>query len=215
MMSEGYEREDMQGPWDEGEKLNLKYNGEEYQLPVEEVVTLAQKGMNYDKILRRAEAAEEELRAREGGESDGVSEEMLELLEDEQMQEAFGAAVAGEDVPGEAAEDAAREVSPEEPAVSTEEDEGLAGFLELVAKYPDIERLPEEAAALVRRGVPPLYAYELAQNHALEQENARLRQGIEAAAAAERNRQLAPSSAESLGQTEESDPFLSGFQKGY
>lgn len=36
----------------EGEELDVKYNGEEQKLTRDQVRTLAQKGMNYDKILK-------------------------------------------------------------------------------------------------------------------------------------------------------------------
>lgn len=195
--------------------LRLKYNGDEMDLPMDEVVTLAQKGMNYDKIYARAQRADEagahsealeKLAAASGMEPD----EYLEALENERFEDILGCAVTG--VPKEmekagAAEEAGGETSPGD-------DEALAGFIELVAKYPDLDALPEEAAALVRAGVPPLYAYEAAAGRQLAGENARLRAGLAAAGADARNRVTTPGSAESLGETADADPFLTGFQRG-
>ncbi len=176
----------------EQQTLRLKYNGEEMDLPVDEVVTLAQKGMNYDKVYARAQAAQDTREVRMIAQMAEVSgmepEEYLDKLEEQRFGDMLGGMASGE--------------AEELPA---DADRELEGFVEFVRKYPDIDELPAEAAALVRRGVPPLYAYEA-------YENARLRAGIAAREADWKNRENTPGSAGSLGETADSDPFLTGFR---
>lgn len=193
-----------------GQKVTLKYNGEERQLPLEEVIVLAQKGLNYDKVKARADGAGgRETQVLEAlGEQLGLPPgEAADLLEEVCLSMVAGE-LAGQGVP----EDLARQMAGTRLGVAAEdggdeeEKEGPGGFLELAEKYPDLTELPEEAGVLIEEGVPPLYAYEMAENRRLKEE-------MDALGAKEKNARQAPGSAASTGEGETQDPFLRGFAR--
>ena len=74
-------REKLRGfPKFEGETIPVKYNGERKDIPISEAITLAQKGMNYDKMLAR-QARESEAIGRLAERAGLSREEYLAMLE--------------------------------------------------------------------------------------------------------------------------------------
>ena len=208
-------------PGQQEPSYRVKFNHEERDVPVSELVALAQKGMNYDKVAASAQAVEqspEMLVMRQAIAQSGM--DAATFLE--QWQNGLDAAAVQQQVEaGMTPEAATRFVAMERQANEWRAAERAAqedarvrdGVMEFAAAYPDVKEFPPEVMELMERGVPPLYAY-----HSYENAQLRTRiQELETAAAAKeadrKNRTRAPGSAAGMADGEESDPFLAGMHE--
>lgn len=162
--------------------LTVKYHGKEQQIPMTEARTLAQKGMVFDDVSKKLDAALPafELMGRYA-QAAGVSVE--EYVDKARSQLDAGA-------PAPLGADRRRQ------------------FVELLTRYPDAVdgtgRLPDSVMAQVARGESPVHAYE---RYALEQ----YRMGEQARRTDQQNRASVPGSARGLGAALPADPFTAGW----
>lgn len=208
----------------DGEELHtIKYNGQELQLNAKDLVTLAQKGMNYDKMQARLDQAmaNPQLRAmqevlepyaRQAGMDVGSYVQYLQKSADDQAVQRM---VEG-GMPLEAAQrmyalEKENRALAEQRNREAQQQTQQNAFVPLLQKYPEVKTLDAGVQEEIRSGVPPLAAYE---KWLLAQENARLKAETAAAKVAEKNKQSAPGSAQSAGAGEEESGLWSGFSTG-
>ena len=171
------------------EKHRIKYNGEIFELTLDELKTAAQKGMNYDKVLDERDRLKT---SREFRILDAVSaaegltrEQYLDRLESgvgdpevaELILQGMPAALAKEHIrlKKSAETGSSSDVGGEEPNKSGEQlEKRLSDFKKL---YPEVTRLPDAVVEDIRSGTDIIIAYQ-------KYEINRLRN---AAAAAEQN----------------------------
>ena len=185
------------------EKHSIKYNGEIFELTLEELKTAAQKGMNYDKILDERDRLKTSrefkiLDARAAAE--GLTrEQYLDRLESgaESSEEAelislgMPLSLAKEHI---RLKNAVKETKPyaNEGEVDRNKDEELKKRLSEFKKlYPEITRLPDEVVEDIKSGTDIIIAYQKYEIGNLKR----------AAAAAERNLQNREKSVGSLSDT--------------
>lgn len=197
----------------------VKYNGVEQDLPVSELVTLAQKGMNYDKVAAQAREQGPEVQmvrqaiAQSGMDAQTFFDQWRQGLDAAAMQQQIDA--------GMTPEAAARFVAMERQANEQKAAERAAqedtrvreGVMEFAAAYPDVKEFPPEVMALMERGVPPLYAYHSFENAQLRTRIQELETATAASEADKKNRARAPGSAAGMADGEENDPFLAGMRE--
>lgn len=200
------------------EELKYKVNflGEEKELPVSELVTLSQKGMNYDHVkseletLREKAGQSEKLlgTAKQLAASSGTSvEDYLAMIAktaaDNQLRSQIDSGVP---------EHIARrlmELEQHENLRTAEdekrraEQERQAKYDELIKEYPGVHTLPDEVATAVANGARPLEAYRAYELEKLKTELATLKK-------AEENKQKSTGSLQSESPATPDD-FLTGF----
>ncbi len=203
-------------PVKEEPKYKVNFLGEEMELPVSELVTAAQKGMNYDHVkaeLDRLRAASEQNEAaREVMEqlarsSEMTVEEYAELcrntLEENKLREQLDRGIP---------EDAAKRLLEleekerlrgEEEVKQRDEARKQEAYSALIREYPDLTSLPDEVAAAIAEGESPLNAYRAYELRQLKAELAALKKTTE-------NRRKSTGSLQGDA-PEETDDFLMGF----
>lgn len=200
--------------------LKLKYLGREMELPQSEVVTLAQKGMNYDHLQSRLEQMEQSAEfaildryASMAGMSRGdylqflqQEAEKVELqpyvnkgMDEELAREYIGVRRKAEMMDG--LQRTIEQKMQEQEQKRQEVDRNLMAFIQ---KYPEVKEFPAAVLADIRRGMTPLEAY--AQHEAAE-----LRNRLAATTQNERNRSSHAGSAMGTAAGEDGDVFLQGF----
>ena len=217
----GHEPEQGEGAPQEGAEptYKVKYNGVEQDLPVSELVTLAQKGMNYDKVAAQAREQGPEVQmvrqaiAQSGMDAQTFFEQWRQGLDAAAMQQQIDAGMTPEAAARFVAMERQMQVQQAEERAATEEARVRAGVMDFVAAYPDVKEFPPEVMALMEQGVPPLYAYRSYENAQLRARVQELETGAAAKAADQRNRARAPGSAAGMAEGEESDPFLAGMRE--
>lgn len=210
------ENEGEPAPAEEEPKYKVNFLGEEMELPVSELVTAAQKGMNYDHVkseLDRLRASAEQNGAARAmmeqmARSSGMTvEEYTELckntLEESKLREQLDRGIP---------EDAAKRLLEleekerlrgEEEERQREEAQKREAYSELIREYPDLTSLPDEVAAAVAEGESPLNAYRAYELRQLKTELAALKKTAE-------NRRKSTGSLQGDA-PEETDDFLMGF----
>ena len=205
--------------------VKVKYNGEEKDVPMSEVVTLAQKGLNYDKLQQRYEALRnsEELQlvnefarqnnmsvaqyvkfAKEQQHSTLVQTELSAIMEkDPEIDPDIAKELAESRASAKASKEAQRA-----------HDEELQPWEEFVTSYPelgtDVKKLPEDVQAAIANGETPVHAMRLHELSEARKQNAELQKQLEAEKKNKQNKQASTGSAKSSGKAEK-DPFLDGF----
>lgn len=163
-------------PVTEPQRIKVKYNHEEKELTLEEAATLAQKGLNYDKIQEKLNALQSDPRlsfveelARE---NNMTTEQYLEAVKEHREQQRLNELIQ-QNIP----EDLAREIlenrkfreqlQTKEKAAQDQEKQ-QAQFNEFVQTFPDVkpEEVPKEVWDKFSQGVPLKYAY---MEHAYKQ----------------------------------------------
>ena len=205
-----------EAPSEEEPKYKVNFLGEEKELPVSELITAAQKGMNYDHVkseldgLREKSGQYEEARrlVEQMAEASGMTVEQYTQFCAQSLKDSRLKAQLDRGVP----EDVARrlmELEEKENLRSAEEERRRAelerqeAYAELVREYPDIKTLPDEVAQAVAAGERPLSAYRSYENRRLKNELAALRK-------AEENKLKSTGSLQGDA-PEEADDFLMGF----
>ena len=177
------------------EKHRIKYNGEILELTLDELKTAAQKGMNYDKVLRERDKLRSSrefsvLDARASAE--GLTrEQYLDKLEKGGENNGNTDPVSGGD-PRPKSDESVRSEKTEETGKTEKQGEELRKRLSEFKKlYPEVTRLPDDVVEDIKSGTDIVIAY---QKH----EISRLRN---AAAAAEQNSKNREKSVGSLADT--------------
>lgn len=194
------------------ERHRIVYNGEEKELTIEELSTLAQKGMNYDKVLSERDglrnSKEAALVAKLASGYGMTTEQYIAEVERQEMEQQLQAQME-QGLPREVAE---RLISLEQKEKERNERDILQQqeaaqkqqYLDFVAAYPDVKALPPEVVEAVAGGVPVSHAY-------MAYENKQLKQKL---GAYEKNKTNADKSTGSLkGElaNEDMDDFMRGF----
>lgn len=221
----------------------LKHLGEERKVSRDEVVQLAQKGLDYDRIRERWDGVKNDipkLRSYEKFLADLASSKggNIEALMDETMTQILmnRAKAKGEELSASAAAAQAVRMRMEngntrgyddevtEPGVSGTEGEagGKPDANEMVnrflAEYPTVraESIPKEVWDEVNRnGGDLLQAYRGYENKKLAEENKRLQKELESAKQQQKNKARSTGSTKSVGSAATVDPFDSGWDEAY
>ena len=217
LVEEGAHPENGETAAPDEQMFTLKYNGEEKQLPAHEVRTLAQKGMNYDKMLARLQEAQNSPEARvldEWARDAGMDRrQYMEYLQGARQEKFVKKLMQGKGY----SEEAARSVwqlqqentrLQNQQAKTRQQAAEAERYMPLARKYPSLKELPPEVGQAIREGVAPLRAYE---NYLQTRKLADMEQKLGGHTAAAKNRQSLPGSAAGWGSPEVRDPFLQGF----
>lgn len=198
------------------ESYTVRFNGEDVSLSFEDLVKNAQKGMNYDHVVKQRDdlrnSREMQLLDRFAKESGMTREQYLDGLEQMMEQRAVAAEVE-KGVPEEAAKQLVqyrkkeaeltrkqKELDDEKAKKDAREKE-IAAF---VKAYPDVKEFPKEVLDMVEAGENVLSAYRAYENKQLKAELAAARQNA-------KNRETVVGSMQGDGKGEEPDDFLAGF----
>ena len=228
---------------DQGESFLLKHLGEERKVSRDEVVQLAQKGLDYDRIRERWDGVKNDipkLRSYEKFLADLASSKggNIEALMDETMTQILinRAKAKGEELSASAAAAQAVRMRMEngntrgyddettEPGVSGTEGEpaGKPDANEMVnrflAEYPTVraESIPKEVWDEVNRnGGDLLQAYRGYENKKLAEENKRLQKELESAKQQQKNKARSTGSTKSVGSAATVDPFDAGWDDAF
>jgi hypothetical protein len=206
-------------PEAEEPRVKLRVNHQDLELPESELVTLAQKGMDYDRVKEQLTAAQNSREAqvlRRYAEQSGMPvEEYLNFLEGQARDKEVQKLVEGGMTPEAAGQflemkqrDEQRAAMEKQAAVEAQR---INSFAPLVEKYPDVaqqKQLPAEVWQLIAQGYEPLPAYE---HHLALKELASLKGQLAAKETDEKNRRTVPGSARGLAPEEEESLFMSGF----
>lgn len=221
----------------------LKHLGEERKVSRDEVVQLAQKGLDYDRIRERWDSVKNDipkLRSYEKFLAELASSRggNIEALMDETMTQILvnRAKAKGEELSASAAAAQAVRMRMEngntrgyddeatEPGVSGTEGEagGKPDANEMVnrflAEYPTVraESIPKEVWDEVNRnGGDLLQAYRGYENKKLAEENKRLQKELESAKQQQKNKARSTGSTKSVGSAATIDPFDSGWDEAF
>lgn len=163
----------------DGPKYKVKYNGKELELPVAELVTNAQKGMNYDHVKSELDALRQqtarshgllEQMAKAGGmELDDYLALCAKKLSDHRVEQ---------DIRNGVPEEAARRLQDAEQreAERRMEEADREGYRALARAYPDLKELPESVARAIAEGEHPLTAYRSYELETLKDELSSIKQ---------------------------------------
>lgn len=214
---------------DEESFIDIVYNGESKKLSKEETITLAQKGMNYDKVnenLQNLRNSKELQMLNRMAQESGLSPTDYLTKLDNFQKESFVNKVYAQlkerypDAPDNLLlENASNYVNQQVQARNEEqyrlqqmeqqkEEEFYSNQIELFTqKYPDVDlaKLPDEVLLNINKGIPLVAAYQ-------DYENSQLRKEIETLKLNNKNKTVSPGSLKGNQTAEnESDPFLQGF----
>ena len=215
-----------------GQTITVKYNGETKELTVEEAVTLAQKGLDYDKVrgerdeLRNGRA--HRILSEYARENNQSVEQYLQFLEDTQeakvlKREMDTLAKKHPDAPDDVLREMAelkiearkKETAAEaEAKKNREEAERQKPWADLLREYPEIKKaedLPEDVVADIRSGLSPVDAMRRHQIKEKDKEIAELKAKLEAKEKNQTNKKRAIGSTASDAHKGEKDAFLMGF----
>lgn len=199
--------------------LRIKYNGEEKDISMDEAKTLAQKGMNYDKILGERDQLADII-DRYAGAAGMTREQFMNHLEQNLADYSDGIDIAKlkEAYPG-ASEDILKEIARRDRTIKESErkereakekaDRETAEqkpWIDFFTRHPDVkaENLSEDLMSRVREGMTPTEAYLMLENEKLKADADIARQNKE-------NLDRAVGSAKGNGGKVKKDPFLEGF----
>lgn len=190
----------------------VKFYGQERELPVSELVRMAQKGMDYDNVRQRADAAAPVMALmQQYAAASGMSLEQYLNLARQGIAKAQAKPMIDKGMPeAEARElvalraDKARREAQERAAAQREAK--IGPYMQLLQAYPEIMKtgtLPQAVRERIDAGEPPLAAYRAYKLDELTAQMAAQRQ-------AQKNKAAAPGSAAGTG-AEKQDPFLAAF----
>jgi hypothetical protein len=219
-------------PNDSGHMIRVKYNGSEMELSREQAATLAQKGMNYDKVLEKLKAAEnsEEFMvldsyARQNGMTrqqyvKHLREKQAESLAESEMKEIKA---RYPELPDAAAKELAESrASIKQRAIEEklrqeqerEKNEQLRPWQEFAKAYPeakDFSSLPEDVRNDIANGEEPVSAMRKFELTEAKKEIETLKQQLATKEKNDRNKEKAIGSAASSSPEEPADAFMAGF----
>ena len=228
------ESEEVETPVEENEEptdsfsLNIRYNGQDQSLTREQATTLAQKGMNYDKVYEKLQAAQNnpvlkiiENNAKRAGMSlEDYANRMAQFQDSLNIQQiANDFKAKNPDVSDDVANQYANEVYKNQIAEMSRKDaekaqrdaeaEQNALVAEVQAfktRFPDvdIEKLPNEVIDDINSGTPLLQAY-------LSYENTQLRNKLANAETNSKNKSSSVGKVSAnVSAADDTDPFVAG-----
>ena len=204
--------------------FDLKYMGEIKTVGREEVVTLAQKGLNYDRVLGERDTAKAEVTRLQEYESflqelagpDNLSiEDLIDSTRAEVLakKEGLDPAVALQriklDRDKRAFEAQKSKEQADQRAKQAEEERQQEDFKRFVQAYPGVKAqdIPAEVWEKVRGGVPLVTAYAQHENKQLREENEALKAKVETAEQNKKNKERSTGSQSSAGKSSKKDIF--------
>lgn len=204
--------------------FDLKYMGEIKTVGREEVVTLAQKGLNYDRILGERDTAKAEVSRLQEYENflqelagpDNLSiEDLIDSTRAEVLakKEGLDPAVALQriklDRDRRAFEAQKSKEQADQRAKQAEEERQQEDFKRFVQAYPGVKAqdIPAEVWEKVRGGVPLVTAYAQHENKQLREENEALKAKVETAEQNKKNKERSTGSQSSAGKSSKRDIF--------
>ena len=215
--------------------IKVKYNHEEREIGLDEAATLAQKGLNYDKLEERLRGYEatnvksENLAKMLGY---GSTDEMLEAarenainrrikaLEEEGNSPSMARFLVEQEMAKAATPPAPQQPAPQEPptpaqpSTPTIPPERKAELDRFVKLYPGVTKLPDEVVKANREGVDLSVAYERFLGKSAQNELKILKQN-QAAAAKAPVKGVSGKAAVAQKDSLENDPVLKGFNSSY
>lgn len=194
----------------------VKYYGEEQEMTVSQLVAAAQKGMDYDNVRTKLEAAQNdparEFLARVAKESGMEPDEYLQYAKQQLQTQAVQPLLDKGFSEGEAKELLlAREQKASMEAAQAAErqkQKELEPWMALRMEYPELTQLAPQVVERIVKGESPIAAMRAFE---LEQ----LRAQLAAQKANEKNKYTTPGSASGLGGKDKQDPFTQGFAAGF
>lgn len=197
-------------------KYKVKYYGEEQEMTVSQLVAAAQKGMDYDNVRTKLDAAQndparklvESLAAQNGMD---VQEYLMAAQQGMQSQQTQPLVEQGmsEELAREVLEERAHKASIQAALDAQEKQKAdLEPWMELRREYPQMTQIAPQVAKRIAQGESPIAAM---RGYELEQ----LRAQMAAQKAADKNKQTTPGSASGLGGNDKNDPFEQGFNAGF
>lgn len=160
-------------PQEETQKIKIKYNHEEKELTLEEATLLAQKGMNYDKLLTRLDEYHNNPALQylnNLAEKNGTTtEELVQYWKQQEEQQMINELVQ-KNIPEEYAREMIENRKFREQQLSEKKQNEAAAKVkeqreqelqEFINTFPDVkaEDIPEEVVDMVQGGTPLKYAY--------------------------------------------------------
>lgn len=202
--------------------FDLKYMGEIKTVGREEVVTLAQKGLNYDRILGERDTAKAEVSRLQEYENflqelagpDNLSiEDLIDSTRAEVLaqKEGIDPAVALQRIKLDrdklAFETQKSQEQAEQRAKQAAEERQQEDFRKFVRAYPGVKAqdIPAEVWQKVRDGIPLVTAYSQHENKMLREENAALKAKVETAEQNKKNEERSTGSQSSAGKSSKKD----------
>ena len=213
------------------ETIRIKYNGKEQDITLEQAVELAQKGMNYDKVLNernglRVDARASELIRRLADESGMDIEKYVAFVEDQQKTMLLQREIEAinekyPDMPQEAVRELAKSRAAEKErknaetaaARKKEQDEAARKpWMDFLREFPEYkDELPNDVVAYIEKGSSPVEAmlrFKLDEQEAKYKE---LEQKLNVQAQNEKTKKQSVGSVESTATKPATDAFLAGF----
>lgn len=214
------------------DSFELVYNGERLNRSREEVITLAQKGLNYDHGVERArregaamhQKTIDELSRiadRMGQSTDGllvwVEQQMHRNAVDELVDTGLSQATAEELVELREEKRAQQAQQQREQQKSEAQADTLKPWKEFWSKYPkeaaeyQEKGAPQAFVEAVNNGTHPVAAQAMVENANLKELVKQLQANVEALRQGQTNKKAAPTAVGSFGGKKEEDPFMRGF----
>jgi len=168
---------------EEPQKIKIKYNHEEREIPVDEAQALVQKGMNYEKAVERArQEAKDAFIAEQGyvwnGNPITTEADYKNALQEQELMQKYQNQNLPEEVISELIEGRKfREQLQSETKTKQEEEKANADFQEFFGFFreangrdynPNNDKIPDQVWQTVSKGVPLKYAYMEHQNQELQ-----------------------------------------------
>lgn len=213
--------------------LRIKYNGQEQEITLEQAAELAQKGMNYDKVLRERNGLRVDARASELmhrlAEANGMDvEQYVGFVENQQkavmlQKEAQNIRAKYPDMPDDAVQEMAemrvneKHKAAEESAATrrrSEEEARQKPWMDFLREFPDYKdgrELPRGVVEGIERGLTPVEAMLRHQQTEYEQRIRELETRLTTKEQNEKSRKASVGSAASTAATKAEDAFLSAF----
>ena len=196
------------------QKMKLKYNHQEVELPLDEIQVLAQKGMNYDKLQEKLHQAENNIGIQylnDLAQRNGTDIEGLVNYWKEQERQAELNQLIQNNIPQELAQEILenrkyREQQQEAQRINEEKQRQELEFRDFFESFPDVrpDSIPSEVWAKIEQGIPLKYAY-------MEYEMQKLRNENKVLSNNNTNKRKAVVNPIGNGNEENYDPFLDGF----
>ena len=196
--------------------VKLKYNGQELEKTLDEVLMLAQKGMNYDHVKGKLDAAEKDAPAakvlKKFADAAGMSLEEYMQQAESQLDAKAVKELTDKGMPEKEAKEllelrAKGNAADEQQAKTKKQQDDQALWLDFVREYPEVARsgkIEPEVAKNIQAGMTPVQAQ-------MAWENKQLKTQLAALKAGQNNKKAAPGSAAGTAGNAQEDAFLSAF----
>lgn len=196
--------------------VKLKYNGQEVEKTLDEVMELAQKGMNYDHVKGKLDAAEKAAPAaavlKKFADAAGMSLEEYMQQAEGQLNAKAVKELTDKGMPEQEAKEllelrAKSKAADEQSAKAKKQQDDQALWMDFVKQYPEVAKsgvIEPEVAKNIQAGMTPVQAQ-------MAYENKQLKQQLAALQAGQNNRKAAPGSAAGTAGNAQEDAFLKAF----